>query len=318
MTTVARKTELAASTDIPAALNLGLAAFYILVNLYQFIVLPLYLLPAGSWWAFTLLPLVVLNNPFWSLIHEAIHDLFHPARTINLGWGRLLSVLFGSPFRVLRMSHLLHHKLNRTAAEGTEFYDREKTSFLKASPGYYFQIFGGLYLVEFLSPVFFLLPRPWLRGIKERFVKPDSVSSILVQNWLGDEALREIRLDGAIIMAWIGLSLYCYGDTWPILAALLAARGFMISFLDNVYHYRTPVNDIFYAANLRLPGALAGTLLFFNLHGIHHRNPSIPWKRLPDAFRAGSQTFQQNYFVAAAAQLCGPVALQDLPRSTPR
>jgi fatty acid desaturase len=107
----------------------------------------------------------------------------------------------------------------------------------------------------------------------------------------------------------------CYGAYWWLLLSVLVARGLLISFLDNVYHYRTPVNDILYASNLRLPKLMAGVLLNFNFHGIHHRNPAIPWSRLPLIFRQQAQSFQGNYFAAAAQQLSGPVALQELPRA---
>ncbi|MBI2366721.1 MAG: fatty acid desaturase [Deltaproteobacteria bacterium] len=168
---------------IPVALNLFLACFHVAVNLYQFFILPLWLLPASPAWAWTLLPLVFLNNPYWSLIHEAIHDLFHPARKVNAFFGRFMAMSFGAPFRILRLSHLLHHKLNRLPVEGTEYYDKTKRSKAAAAPGYYFQILLGLYLAEVLSPLFFLLPRSWLRSFKERFLARDSVSGILMQNW---------------------------------------------------------------------------------------------------------------------------------------
>jgi hypothetical protein len=197
--------------------------------------------------------------------------------------------------------------------EATELYDQEKTSPASAAFGYYFQIFGGLYLVELVSPLLFFLPLIVLRRFRDRFVTPESVSGILMQNWTQAEATEEIRIDGLLILTWFGWSLFCYGAYWPLLLFILAARGFLISFLDNVYHYRTPVNDIFYASNLRLPKVPASVLLNFNLHGIHHRNPAIPWIRLPVAFREQSELFQGNYFTAAARQLRGPVALQDLP-----
>ncbi len=298
---------------IPAGYNIALAVFYAAVNVYQFLILPLWLLPLGANWAWTLLPLAFLNNPYWSLIHEAIHDLFHPARRVNMLAGRILSVLFGSPFRILRLSHLLHHKLNRTPIEGTEFYERGRGSVVSAAFGYFFQILGGLYLVEFISPLLFFLPCAVVRRFKGRFVKPESVSGILLQNWTQDEAIREIRIDGLMIVGWFGLSLLCYGAHWPLLLAVLVARGFLISFLDNVYHYRTPVSDVFYANNLWLPHSMARLLLNFNFHGIHHKNPAIPWIRLPVVFREEAQIFHGNYFSAAARQLAGPVALQDLP-----
>ncbi|HJX11887.1 MAG TPA: fatty acid desaturase, partial [Candidatus Binatia bacterium] len=241
---------------IPLTLNLCLASFHTAINLYQFLILPLWLLPGNPAWGWTLLPLAFLNNPYWSLIHEAIHDLFHPARKVNAFLGRLMAIFFGAPFRILRLSHLLHHKLNRLPVEGTEYYDKTRKSKVAAAPGYYFQILLGLYLVEALSSLFFLLPRSWLKSFKERFLAPQSVSGILMQNWLGVEALREIRFDGLLTLALLSLSFYSYGEHWPLLLAVLAARGFLISFLDNVYHYETPVGDVFYARNLRLGGAL--------------------------------------------------------------
>ena len=297
---------------LPVASNWALAGLHFTVSIYQFLILPLCLLPLNAAWALTLLPLAFLNNPFWSLIHEAIHDLFHSAPRVNTLFGRVAGLLFGAPFRILRLSHLLHHKLNRTPMEGTELFDPLKSSKLRAAPGYYFQILGGLYLVEFLSPVLFFLPRPWIRGFNKRFINPDSVSGILMQNWTSNESIWEIRIDGLLVLGWFGFSFWCYGEYWPLLLAVLGSRAFFISFLDNVYHYRTPVNDIFYASNLWLPAPCAKLLLNFNLHGVHHRNPAVPWKRLPLVFCERTGVYQGNYLVTAVRQLNGPVALQEL------
>jgi fatty acid desaturase len=299
---------------IPCALNCLLAFLYLAVNIFQFVILPLWLLPAANQWGWTLLPLALLSNPFWSLLHEAIHDLLHSNRRVNAFMGRCLAFLLASPFRILRLSHLLHHKLNRLPVEGTEYYDRGKTTQAAAAPGYFFQILLGLYLVEVVSPIFFCLPRAWLRRFKDRYLPAQSVSAILMQNWLGAEALREIRLDGLLILAWLSLSFWLYGANWPMVFALLLARGFLISFLDNVYHYGTPVSDIFYAKNLRLPAPLSKLLLNFNLHGIHHINPAISWIHLPKAFEGQGGKFEGGYFAAALSQFRGPIALQDLPQ----
>jgi len=301
-----------AAVTIPVALNMSLAVLHAVVNVYQFFVLPLWLLPQSLAWGWTLLPLALLHNPYWSLIHEAIHDLFHPARRINALMGRALAIMFGASFRILRVSHLLHHKLNRTPMEGTEFFVRGKTSLGRAALGYYFQILAGLYVVEFLSSVVFLLPRRWLANFQERSMGASTVSGILMRSWLQPEAMREIRIDGAWTLAWFGLSLFCYGSHWPILFLFVGGRAFLISFLDNIYHYRTPVNDIFYAKNLSLPRWMSKGLLYFNFHGIHHQNPSVPWISLPVLFHVRAQTMHGSYFHAALSQLGGPVALQDL------
>jgi fatty acid desaturase len=310
MTTISAQSN---ARCIPGTLNMSLALVYAVLHLYQFFFLPGWLLATDARWAWTLLPLGLLNNPHWSLLHEAIHDMFHEVPRVNALFGRLLSVMFAAPFRILRLSHLLHHKLNRMPIEATEVYDREKASAKSVAPGYYFQILGGLYLVEFLSPWLFFLPRRLIEALRNRLAKPQSVSGILLHSWCRKAATREIRIDGMIIAGWLAISLYCYGRYWPLLAAALAARGFLISFLDNVYHYRTPVGEIFYAKNLRLPLPGARLLLNFNLHGIHHRNPAIPWIHLPVLFREHEGLYDGNYFSAAARQLLGPVAMQDLP-----
>ena len=139
------------------------------------------------------------------------------------------------------------------------------------------------------------------------------MSAILVQNWLRADALREIRTDGLLTGLCLGIGLYVYGQRWPLLLVALAARGFFISFLDNIYHSETPVRDVFYAKNLALPRPWERLLLHFNLHGVHHVNPAIPWIDLRKTFNAQQGQFQGKYFIAARAQLRGPIALQELP-----
>lgn len=304
-------------SGVPQAINCVLALFYATLNLVQYFVLPLWLLPRDPSWGWLLVPLAFLTNPFWSLIHEAIHDLFHGNKSVNALAGRMLAVMFGSPFRILRLSHLLHHKLNRMPVEGTEYYDRDNGSKAAAAPGYYFQILLGLYLVEVVSPLYFFLPRRWLERFRQRYLPAHSVSSILMQNWLGAESLGEIRRDGAVTVGWLGLAFYAYGSHWPLLLGALAARGLLISFLDNVYHYETPVSDVFFAKNLRLAKPLSALLLNFNLHGIHHINPAISWIDLPKAFEAQAGKYHGSYFAAALRQLRGPIALQELPQGAP-
>ncbi len=292
---------------IPARLNIFLAAVHLLANLFQCFLLPLALLPKSAWWALALLPLAALSNPFWSLVHEAIHEMFHPSRRVNRAAGRLLALFFGAPFLVLRLSHLLHHKLNRSPIEATEIYAPETRSRARAALGYFAHIFGGLYLLELASPLMFFLPRAALRRIEKKHFMGADLPGNLMRGLMRDEAVRAMRLDGILILALFGASAWSYGAHWPLLAAALAARAFLISFLDNVYHYATPIGDTFYARNLSLPPVFAAGLLHFNFHGVHHRNPAIPWTGLPIAFRREGLTFDAAYLTAALGQLGGPI-----------
>ncbi|HEX9445207.1 MAG TPA: fatty acid desaturase [Candidatus Binatia bacterium] len=312
-TAQAEKAQSAAAA-IPAGVNLSLAAAHLLVNVYQLFLLPLFFLPASRWWALTLLPLALLNNPSWSLVHEAIHEMFHPSRRVNRAAGRTLALFFGAPFLVLRLSHLLHHKLNRSLVEATEVYAPEKTSKARAAAGYFAHIFGGLYLLELASPLMFFLPRFALRRLERRYFTGADLPGNLMRGLMRDAAVTEMRLDGALILILFGASAVCYGAWWPCLAGALFARAFLISFLDNVYHYATPVNDTFYARNLSLARPLSAGLLHFNLHGVHHRNPAIPWIGLPAAFRRQALECDGGYFSAALGQLNGPIPESRLSR----
>lgn len=313
-----RNETLATSPAIPWAANFSLAAFHLLLNLYLIFFLPLLLLPLSPWWGLTALMVAGLSNPFWSLIHEAIHDLLHPSRRVNMAAGRILGIIFGAPFLVLRTSHLLHHKLNRSPLEGTELYDPARTSRVRAGGGYYFQILVGLYLLEFLSSLFFLLPRTLLSRLPEGRSREKSLSGIFLGSLMRHELISQVRHDGIAILILFSLSAVCYGEHWPWLVGALMVRAFLISFLDNVYHYGTPVDDVFYADNLWLPIWASRILLHFNLHGVHHRNTTIPWVRLPEVFELQSLPYDGNYFTAAARQLAGPIPLRDLSGSPPR
>lgn len=290
-------------------LNLSVAFFHLALNVYLFFLLPLFFLPMSPVWASTALAVAALSNPFWSVIHEAIHDLLHPVFRINERAGRLMGIFFGSPFRVLRTSHLLHHRLNRSPIEGTELYDFDKTSRLRANVGYYAQILCGLYLLEVVSPLLFVLPRRRIIRMKERRQKKDGLAGLWLGSLTASESISQIRRDGCLIFCLFALSGVCYGRYWPWLVGALVLRGFFISFLDNVYHYNTRTDDLFYADNLWLPASVSRILLHFNLHGVHHRNTTIPWIRLPDTFHAHALTYEGSYFAAAARQLRGPLSL---------
>ena len=299
---------------IPAAANMCLAGVYVFLNCFQLFFLPLVLLPRSMGWSLALIPLALLNNSLWALIHEAIHGQFSVTRSVNAALGRLLSLFFGSSFEVLRWSHLSHHKFNRTLTEqGTEVYDPQAASRLSATVKFYLQIFGGLYLMEALTPLAFLLPRALLRQQRPAELGPGSGQrEWLLRNLLADETVQEIRIDGLALLVIFGLVLVCYQEHWRLLAAFLMVRAFCISFLDNVYHYAAPMGATISGYNLRLPWIVSRALLHFNLHGVHHRYQSLPWSHLPQVFAQRRETYDYNYVTAALRQLGGPLPLSQV------
>jgi fatty acid desaturase len=290
-------------------INFVLAAGHLAINFYQFFALPLLLLPASPWWALTLIPLAATSNPLWSLLHETIHSSFHPSTRVNRRAGRCLAIAFGSPWRVLSVGHLLHHRFNRTKQERPELFDPARTTRAAAAFPYYGQLLIGLYLSQILSPIAFFLPRRVLDRARRRFLDPQSYQGHAAAALTRDGALREIRRDGLLIYAALAASAVAYGPYWWMVLAILAARGVAISFLDYIYHYGTGIDRPLHARNLRASPPLATLLLNFNLHGIHHRHPRLPWRALPDAFRNERGSYDGDYLVAALRQLRGPIPI---------
>jgi fatty acid desaturase len=303
-----------AITSAPQNVNFGLAAIQFFANVFQFFILPLYLLPKTMHWSLAIIPFSALNNSFWALIHEAIHDLFSSSRGTNVAAGRLLSLFFGSPFHVLRLTHLSHHKFNRSPLEkGTEVYDPTRSSKLEANLRYFFYIFCGLYLLEVFSAFLFFLPTKSFHRLGRRLVDHGNAQEKwLAKKFMDAKTVKEIRLDGIAILLMFGLSAFCYGTHWRVLVGVLAIRIFLISFMDNVYHYGSTLNVTISGHNLWLPRILSMLILNFNFHRIHHRNPAVPWPKLPELFAAEADRYDRGLLTAAVDQLRGPIAISEL------
>lgn len=299
-------------------LNSVLAALFGTAVLFALFLLPLWLIPLDSLWVWSLVPIVLLTPSHWALLHEAIHGLFHPEPRLNRAAGRALSILGGSSFRVLRFGHLMHHRFNRYRMDRPDCFDPTEISAWRARLKYFLELAGGFYLIEIVIPLLFLLPRPLCARILGRvYAHPDNtvqqVGSIARQTLLGARALVELRQDAAFVILLFGGSALAWGVDWPLLAAFVLGRGAIISFLDNVYHYQTPVERVDFAYNLELPRPPQLLILNMNLHRVHHREPHLPWWRLPARFRELGDGYDGRYGRAAMAQLRGPQPVSALP-----
>jgi fatty acid desaturase len=314
LTIADNKFDRPAELAIPEVMNIRLLLLHTGVGLFQLFILPLWLMPINLWWCLALVPLAALNNPLWALMHECIHDAFHGSAAINNAAGRWLSILFGSPFQILRLTHLSHHKFNRSPLEkGTEMYDPKQTSCLLAGVKYFSYILCGVYLLEVGSALVFVLPKKVFRKFGARLMqRGDRQEKWLASKFLNDRRLREIRLDGMAILLLFTASAYCYGEHWLPFVSVIAARALLISLMDNIYHYRTPLNVTVSGHNLALPRALATGLLNFNFHRIHHAHPNVPWTGLPLLYGQISDYFDDDFFVALFRQFLGPLSIDQL------
>ena len=298
-------------------LNLALLAGMASLTICGLIVLPLWPLARDPRWGWLLVPVALLTNFFWALHHEAIHGAFHGDRQRNLRAGRLMAILLGSSFHVLRFGHLMHHRYNRNPIDRPDTYDPATTPRHRARATFLGNLVFGVYLAELAVPLACWLPRALIRRIVDRIYRGDDPALVAIRLaahrlFLDPRRLRIIRTDAVLAWSLIALSAYAFGEHWPMLLAFLIARGVLISVLDNVYHFGTPIDRPDYARNLSLPGPLRLLLLNMNLHRVHHLRPALPWWALPAQFRASGDRYDAPLLRAAAAQFAGPVSMTAL------
>ncbi|MFR9773513.1 fatty acid desaturase family protein [Nocardia sp. SC052] len=286
-----------------------LTATAVVLNIAQLFGLPL-LIPGDPAWGWALLPLLLLTTTFWSVIHEAVHGNLHHWRSRNDRYGRVLAVLYGSPFALLKAGHLLHHRYNRTR-ERAEVYDPASSTWAKVAPGYYLRLFGGLYLLEVAAIMLAALPVAAVHGLARAMDGPDTVAGPLLERLARPEVFRQFRVDAAAVVGLHGAAFAAYGPHWWMLLAALAGRGVIVSLSDNAYHYGTDLDEPLEALNLKLPAPLEVLALSFNLHGVHHLRPGLRWYELRPAFDAEGGRHDIGWFRAVARQIRGPLRLTD-------
>ncbi len=299
-------------------INLLLLIAMASLTLVALFAIPMALLPRSAHWGWLLVPVALLTNSFWALLHEAIHGGFAGDRRSNMMAGRIMAILLGSSFHVLRFGHLMHHRYNRNPIDQPDVYDPAQVSKAKARASFLGNLLFGLYLAELAAPLACWLPRPLIRRILDRVYAGDAPSLLAIRTaayrlFLEPRHLRVIRTDAALAATLIGLSAVAFGQYWPMLLAFLMARGVLISALDNVYHYGTPIDRPDYARNLSLPGPLQLLILNMNLHRVHHLRPALPWWALPAQLRAAGDGYDAPLLATAIAQFAGPVTVTELP-----
>jgi len=305
MNAIARKRF---DSAIPVRSNLRLTLGFLAAGLGLLLLVPLGLSSAPLW-GLLLLPFVVATPTFWALIHEAIHGSLHPDHRWNHALGRALAILFGAPFDALRFGHLTHHRLYGAAAERLGSQPRPVPQAL-AAPFHYGRILGGVYLVEIATVVIVFLPRTFLLWIVHQALRRHPAGAMdnrerIEARLLSSEGLGRMRFDSLIILTLYGVAFALYGAHGWMLAAALAGRAALVSFMDNVYHHR-PAGAPRRTLDLRLPRWASAAILHANLHAVHHRQPGLPWSELPKAKRDHSGDQEAGFVAIALEQLRNP------------
>lgn len=263
------------------------------------------LLVHSLWWALVIAPFAWLNIVHWAMIHEAIHKLLLHGRDANERGGRFLGILMGASFHVLRFGHLMHHQMNRRWQN--EF---EPSRGLVAQARYFYHLFFGLYLSEvFAGLLMSVLPRrAFMALVRSTLMREQPEAATAGERFFYvREHIRAVRTDMAMVVGLYGLAFYHYGPYWPALAAFLALRMVVISFMDNIYHYDTPEDNSKAGKELALPSFVSALMVHGNYHETHHLNPEVPWMYLPAAHASQQRLFDGPFLHHGLVQLRGPL-----------
>lgn len=228
-------------------------------------------------WMFSL-----FNNTMFSMTHEAVHGVLYKNRRLNRLAGIFCSAFFPTSFTLQRISHLGHHKRNRTDREMYDYYLPTESKWLRNVWIYAGNLFGFYYVTVILGNMIYLVA-PWLYT-SQWFIKGPA-------RYLGFEPYVEEIAQHSKTQIWLECAL-SFGYQCCVFYFLdLNLAGWIIchfafalhwSALQYVVHAWSPRDIIHGAWNLRVSPLFRVIALNYHYHLAHHENPEVPWKYLGD------------------------------------
>lgn len=267
--------------NIPDALNLSLAFISTIIML-------------GALWAVShsdsifvralaVLVFAFINNTLFSLLHEAVHGIFHNNLALNEWARRILAGFFPTGFTLQRIAHLGHHRRNRTDAEMFDYYKPGDNLFFK-----YIQWYGiltGLYwLLPPAASLLFLITPVWLLKRIMSYSETSDISYQLSADGMlsGYKNAPFARIKGEIFLSVLmqAAIFYLLDLSFFGWLACYVAFGFNWSSLQYTDHAFSE-RDVYDGAwNLRVNKIIQYIFLNYHHHRVHHQNPSISWVHL--------------------------------------
>lgn len=273
----------------PSRWNPWLIALTALAGLWQWFGLGWALRHWGDAAAWTLLPILLLTPMHWGLVHESIHGQLRLKARANERTGRMLALLLGLPYEIMRFGHLVHHRFTRQPYDRPDIstlpYHASTAARVRAWLGYQSRLLGGMWLAECFAPLVAWVPARRLPSLALKALGSDAqdedVRRRAVMFASDPVRRRRIRREFAALLTALSLALWAYGPWWPVFVAAFAARGVWLSIADNLPHYGVAMDEPARARNFRASAFTRALLLNQHLHRVHHRYPTAPWHRLP-------------------------------------
>jgi fatty acid desaturase len=227
------------------------------------------------------------NNTIFSFMHEAVHGMFHPNQTVNETAGNIAAAFFPTIFVVQRLSHLTHHKNNRSDLERFDYYEPADNHLLKVFQWY--SILTGLYwlFIPVFTTVYALLGGliPWRRIVATDGVVGRQTSATAYFESLQKIPMSRVRF-GWLLTVVVQLALFWGLDlsVWRW-AACYACFALMWSSLQYADHAFSVLDEREGAWNLTVSPFTRMAFLNYHFHLCHHRDPTVRWRSLPEQVR---------------------------------
>ncbi|MCL8266446.1 fatty acid desaturase [Leptospira weilii] len=261
----------------------------------------------------SVLPLsAILSYTLWALIHECVHGNFSNSRNESHLTGRILCILFGTPYQIVKTAHLMHHKYNRAEGERIEYLKKDDGGpIFVQNLFYYIRLFLGAYFLEVSGGFLLSLPLPLTTNVARKHISKFPIYKAFFKQIQKPEIVRELRIDTFFILLLYGTALYFSETMIWFLGAVVFLRGWIVSFLDHSYHYGKELDNVYSAYNLSLPKFFSFLFLNFNYHRVHHHFPGCSWNRLPIQFENSKDTMDLPLWKQTLRQLSGLLILPE-------
>jgi fatty acid desaturase len=259
-------------TAIPTRLNLAL------VLLVSLMLAGLLLLASrvDGWWVAVIAVIfscVFVTN--FALMHEASHRVLHPRQSINDALGTLTGIWFPTSATLMRVTHEVHHRCNRTDHEMFDYYYPEDRRLLRVA-NWYAILLGGFYLiippgaliVGFARPL--LLTKPFRQARNAAILYDDFTPT----------SLRRVRWEALLVLAVWGSAFASGLLSWAPTLLLYAAAAINWGSRQYVSHAWSPRRIMDGAHNLATNRLHQAMLLNGNWDLVHHLYPTASWIHL--------------------------------------
>jgi fatty acid desaturase len=252
----------------------------------------------AAWWIEipAALAFAFVNQTPFSLLHEAVHGLAAATPRRNRALGTIAGWMFPTSFTLQRAAHLVHHSKNRTDEDLYDYYLPSQSRSLRNAWLYGGNLLGLYWFCIPLSNALYLIAPPLYRS--RLFVERIAPKLGFAQHAREIAELPPLRVWCEIALAfgyqaalWWWLDLRWQG--WLAAHWFFAMHWSASQYVDHAWSARDVVEG---AWDLRVAAPLRWLALNYTYHLAHHRDPSLPWTRLPArATRIEQPSYWQIY-----------------------